>query len=146
VGEHETFRSFFRTVLLGVAVLGAAGTVGAFVLGDALLRAFGSEGSMGRTDIALLAAGSAVFLLALQVAQALVAIKSQGRTIIGWGLGVIAFGLGMFVSDDLILQAVLALLIGSAVAFVSMMVLLYQRLAKTHEQIVLSDNPQFILE
>lgn len=146
VGEHETFRSYFRTVLVGVAVIGGLGTIAAFAMGDFLLRLFGSEGSMGRTDIALLAAGSAVFLLALQAAQALVAVNRQARTIVGWGAGVIGFGLGMFVSGDLIGQAVYALLIGSAVAFVAMMALLYTGLGNVNQEIELSDTPQFVLE
>lgn len=132
VDDSAGFRSYFKVVFVGVAAIGLAGVLGAWALGDELLKLFGSDTPLGRTEIALLAAGNAVFLLATQAAQGLVAINNHSRTVIGWAVGLVGFGVGMLLTGDLVMQAVMALLVGSAFALIAMLILLVDRLRLAH--------------
>lgn len=119
--SHDDFRTALREICLVVALLGILGTIGAMLLGDIALRAFGSDYPLQRHHIALLAAGNAMFLLAIAVSQALIALKHQAKTVIGWASGVIVMVAITVFSFDVLLRVEFALLLGAFTSFVVMM-------------------------
>jgi hypothetical protein len=91
----------------------------------------GKEFVMQHRTMGLLAAGSGFYMLALAIAQAVIALGGHGDQALGWLSGIIAFFFTVrFVSDDLYLRVELALLIGSFVAFVVMGAMLFRRLGE----------------
>jgi O-antigen/teichoic acid export membrane protein len=128
-GELTEFRAGLRRLLVVVGVVGVVGTVGALVLGPlAIDIVYGAELS-GRT-LAMLALGSACYMVALSLAQAVIALKGHAYVAIGWVIGVGAFALGVWLSsDDLFRRVEIALLVSSAAAMVTFAIVLRQRLA-----------------
>ena len=87
-GKHDDFRAGLKKLLMiviGVGVLGvvAGATVGP-IAGEIL---FGEKFNLGNVDLGLLAAGSALFILALTLAQALIALLGHGRVLAAWCIG-----------------------------------------------------------
>ena len=87
-GKHDDFRAGLKKLLVivvGVGVLGvvAGATIGP-IAGEIL---FGEKFNLGNVDLGLLAAGSALFILALTLAQALIALLGHGRVLAAWCLG-----------------------------------------------------------
>lgn len=136
VGEHGGFSRAFRRVMTMVAVLGVLGTVGAFVLGPQALRLFGSDTGLPRADITLLAAGNAAFLLCMTTSQALIALKGQSSTVLGWATGVVAFAVLAILPGDILRRVEIALLVGAAVSLVTMLGLLVRRLQRVRANAV----------
>ena len=77
--------------MLVVVGVGVVGTVGAFVLGPWALNTMYDADLSGRT-LAMLSLSSAVFMLALATAQAVIALKGHALVALGWAVGVVAFG------------------------------------------------------
>jgi O-antigen/teichoic acid export membrane protein len=126
--EHGGFRTALREICLAVALLGALGTLGALVLGDVALKLFGSDYPLPRRDITLLAAGNAMFLLAITVSQALIALKMQRHTLYGWAAGVAVQSIITVTSFDVLLKVELALLLGATTSFGVMLFFVLRRL------------------
>ena len=87
-GKHNEFRAGIKKLLVivvGVGVIGvvAGATIGPFV-GEIL---FGEKFNLGNVDLGLLAAGSALFILALTLAQGLIALLGHGGRSRGVGIG-----------------------------------------------------------
>ena len=84
----------------------------------------------GRT-LAMLALGSACYMVALSLAQAVIALRGHAYVAIGWVIGVIAFFLGTWLfSDDLFRRVEFGLLVSSVAAMVTFAIVLRQRLAE----------------
>ena len=91
-GQLNDFRVGVKklvVVVTGIAVIGviAAATLGPTV-GEIL---FGSKFKLGNGALAMLAAGSGLFILALTLAQALIALLGHGRALIAWSIGLAMF-------------------------------------------------------
>lgn len=139
-GRHEDFRAGLKKLLvivIGVGVLGvlAGGTIGP-TAGEIL---FGDKFDLGNVDLALLAAGSGLFILALTLAQALIALLGHARALVAWCIGLSTCVIVTVVSsDDLFLRVELGFLAGCAAAAVSMALLLVGRIrAETPESLTL---------
>jgi O-antigen/teichoic acid export membrane protein len=126
--EHGGFRRTLREICMAVALLGVLGTLGALLLGDVALKMFGSDYPLPRRDITLLAAGNALFLLAITVSQALIALKMQRHTLIGWAAGVAVQTIITVMSFDVLLKVELALMSGAATSFALMLFFVLRRL------------------
>jgi O-antigen/teichoic acid export membrane protein len=117
--------------LLGIVVgVGALGIVVGATLGPwAGQLLFGDKFNLSNQDLALLCAGSACFILALTLAQALIALLGHGRALMSWivGLvicvGVMAAG-SSATTSDLFLRSELGYLAGCAAAAVVMAIFL----------------------
>ena len=74
-------------IVVGVGVLGvvAGATIGPTV-GEIL---FGDKFNLDNVDLTLLFLGSAAFILALTLAQALIALLGHGRALIAWAVGLV---------------------------------------------------------
>ena len=90
--------------------------------------AFGADFAVERQDMVLLVGSSAVLMVALSFAQALMACRAQGRMALAWVLGLAAFPLVVALGDDLFLRVELGLLATVSVAASSMAALLIARL------------------
>lgn len=111
------FRQRLYRLLFVVGGIGAAGVVGAFLLGPILIRIlFGADFEIGHVDMALLAASSAAFILAVALGQALIALEGQARVAVGWAAGVVAFLAVVAVGDDVFLRVESGMAAGSFVA------------------------------
>lgn len=118
-GRLIEFRQRLSRLLVSVSVIAVAGVVGAFIFGPTIIRLlFGEDFVIGRTDIALLAASSGAFMLAVALGQALIALSGQSQVAIGWLLGVITFLVVTAMGDDLLFRVELGLVSGSVVAAV----------------------------
>jgi O-antigen/teichoic acid export membrane protein len=131
-GHNEEFRRGMRNLLLvvgGIGVLGVLGgaTLGPFV-GEIL---FGSKFDLGNLDLALLAAGSGMFILALTLSQGLIALSALDRVVYSWVGGVLAFVVVTAVaSQDLFLRVELGSIAGAGTAALMMALMFQARLRR----------------
>lgn len=146
-GDLTEFRRGFRRLMIVVAVVGLAGTIGAFALGPPILDLV-YDGGLDRRTLTLLALGSAVYMVALGTAQAVIALHGHALVGIGWLIGMITFLVGVVVSsDDLYLRVEISLVASSfaalAVFYVSLRRLLASGARADVESIsdALSDRP-----
>src|SRR5581483_11897387 len=99
-GQEEEFKTGFRRLVAVIAGVGVLGVLGALVAGPFVVdRAFDAQ--LGRSDLVLLAAGSAAYMLALAVAQALIALHGQNQVALSWLGSMVAFIVGVVVFSPL---------------------------------------------
>ncbi len=128
-GRHDDFRSGLRKLILVVLGIGALGVIGGFTLGPwAGGVLFGDKFILGHRDLALLAAGSGAFILALTLAQALIALMGHARVTAAFALGIVGFAVVTALGSDLFLRVELGYLAGSLIAAAAMAALLLQRM------------------
>ncbi len=132
-GEREAFRAGLRKLTVAVIVIGAASAIGSAVLGPWAVRTFfGSDFQLDARDMALLGFGSAVYMLALTLGQALIALEHHGRYALAWVVGVVAFLIVVVIGgSDVLLRAELAYAVGSTVTLIAMTLLLWRPLRET---------------
>jgi O-antigen/teichoic acid export membrane protein len=126
-GRHDEFRSGLRRLMGIVVAIAVAGTIGAFVLGPLAGKILFKDFTMGAGGLALLAAGSGMFIIALTMAQALMALGGHRITAMAWGLGVVVSMLTMVFVGPLELRVDLGFLIGSLTVAVAMGIGLMRR-------------------
>ncbi len=127
-GELVEFRSGLKRVMLIVIAVGASGTLGALVLGSWAIEIVYDAQLSGRT-LAMLAASSAVYMLALATAQAVIALRGHALVALGWGVGVVGFVIGTWLSSDEVFRRIeIGLLVSSAAALFTFAIALRQRL------------------
>jgi O-antigen/teichoic acid export membrane protein len=128
-GQLDEFRRGLRQLATVVVAVGVIGTTGAFVLGPFVLEVVFDADLSGRT-LAMLALGSACYMMALAMAQAVIALKGHAFVSVGWLAGVVAFVLATWLSsDDLFRRVEIGLLVSSIVAMIAFALALRQRLA-----------------
>jgi O-antigen/teichoic acid export membrane protein len=113
--EIAEFRSGFKRLMVLVLGVGVVGTTGAFVLGPFVLdKVFNA--TLSRRTLAMLALGSALYMIALALAQAVIALKGHALVALGWGLGMVTFVLVTWLSSDSLFPRVEIGLVSSSVA------------------------------
>ena len=137
-GRLGDFRAGLRRLLAVVAVLAVLGTIVGYILGPFVVKTMsGPEFVMTHRTMGLLAAGSGFYMMALALAQAVIALGGHRRQLVGWFSGVVALLLTTWLaSDDLYLRVELGLLVGSLVAFAVMGYLLIRRLILSARQAI----------
>ena len=132
-GRLVEFRHVLARLLALVGALGAAAIVACALVGHLVVEmAFGAGFAVGRRDMVLLAASSAVLMIVLALAQALIAQRCQGRMALAWFAGLCAFPVVLAFGGDLFLRVELALLATVVTAMVAMAVLLARRPGLLH--------------
>jgi O-antigen/teichoic acid export membrane protein len=127
-GEFEEFRAGLKRLMLVVLAVGVVGTAGAFVLGPWALRIVYDADLSGRT-LAMLSLSSAVYMLALATAQAVIALQGHALVAAGWVVGVVGFVLGTWWSSDEVFRRIeVGLLVSSLAALVTFVFALRSRL------------------
>ncbi|MFZ1489869.1 MAG: hypothetical protein WAS51_08000 [Ilumatobacteraceae bacterium] len=117
-GDLTEFRQGFRRLMWVVVGVGVLGVTGAFTLGPWALDVV-YEGGIGRRTLTMLALGSALYMVALATAQAVIALHGHALVAIGWTAGMAAFVLVTLVaSDDLFLRVELGLVASSLASLV----------------------------
>jgi O-antigen/teichoic acid export membrane protein len=123
------FKRGLKQLLVLVVSVGALGTIGAFVIGPWVLELV-YEGGIDRRTLTLLAFASALYMLALAIAQAVIALSGHARVALGW-----CAGFGTFVvvawlsSNDLYLRVELALVASSLVSLAIFVASLKQKMS-----------------
>ncbi len=129
-GRLGDFRVSLKRLMVVVLALAVAGTIVGALLGPTVVEIMFRNADLDRRTLALLAAGSGLYMLALACAQALIALGGHRDQAIGWAMGIVALAATTWLaSDDLFFRVELGLLVGSLAAFMTMGVLLLRRLA-----------------
>lgn len=113
--EFDEFRTGFRKLLVIVAAVGAAGIVGGFLLGPWVIEKMYQVELSSRT-LAMLALGSALYMFALALAQAVIALNGHALVGVGWGMGMTAFVIVTWLSSDNLFRRIEYGLVASSVA------------------------------
>lgn len=108
----------FRRALAGlcalVAAVGLMGILAALAVGPEGLRlVFGPQFALSRLDLVLLAASSAVFMLAVVLSQSLVALERHAAPAMAWALGALVVVVVTVVAPGLLLRVELGMLAGT---------------------------------
>ena len=105
-------------LLATVAVVCGVAVVAAPTAGPAAVRVlFGSAFSLARGDLALLAAASSTYIVALVCSQGLIAVAAHRETTLGWLAGVLAFAATIgLAGGGAVTRVEWGLLIGAVVA------------------------------
>jgi O-antigen/teichoic acid export membrane protein len=128
-GELVEFRAGLLRLAYLVIAVGVVGTIGAFILGPFAADVVYEVDLSGRT-LAILALASSFYMLALALAQAVIALKGHALVSLGWGIGVVTFVLVTWLaSDDLFRRIELGLLFSSIAALLAFAIALRARLA-----------------
>lgn len=118
-GEMDEFRIGFRRLLRVVIAVGVIGVVGAFTLGPFAVELL-YDAELSRRTLAVLAAGSACYMLGLAIAQAVLALHGHAQVALGWTVGMVTFVIGTWlVGGEVFRRVELGVLIGSASAMVT---------------------------
>jgi O-antigen/teichoic acid export membrane protein len=127
-GHFADFKQGFRRLMTVVGVVGIGGVLLAATIGPAVLElVFDAE--IGRRTLTLLALGSATYMVALGIAQAVIALHGHAWAAIGWVAGLVTFVVVTLVSSsDLLLRVELGLVAAPAVAMATFSYALHLRL------------------
>jgi O-antigen/teichoic acid export membrane protein len=129
-GERVAFRTGLRKLTIAVVLIGAVAVLGSALLGPWAVRTFfGSDFELGARDMTLLALGSAIYMLALTLGQALIALEQHRRYAFGWTVGVVVFLVAVVAGgSDVLLRAEVAYVAGCIAALLTMTALLWRPL------------------
>lgn len=120
-GRHDDFSRGLLRLVTVVGAFAVAGILGVAVVGPTVLELlFGQEFGLARNHLVYLASASASYMLAMTVAQALIALRAQSRVAAAWLAGFATFALVAAVSPGLLERAERGLLAGSVVALAVM--------------------------
>ncbi len=128
-GELVEFRAGMKRLSIVVVAVGVVGTLGAFILGPIAIELV-YDAELGGRTLAVLALASAVYMMALAIGQAVIALKGHALVALGWAIGVVTFVLVTWLaSDDLFRRIELGLLFSSITALIAFSFALRARLA-----------------
>lgn len=115
-GDLVEFRNGFRRLMQVVILVGVVGTAGSFAFGPPLLKIVYDD-VLNRSSLTMLALGSALYMVALATAQAVIALNGHALVGLGWLLGMITFvGCTWLASNDLYRRVEIGLVASSLVA------------------------------
>jgi O-antigen/teichoic acid export membrane protein len=115
-GALDDFVKGFRKLLMLVLAVSVIAVVGAFLLGPFVVRVF-FDSELSRRTLTLLALSSALYMIALALAQAIIALRGHAKVAAGWFVGMMAFIAVVAVpADDLLFRVESALVAGSLAA------------------------------
>jgi O-antigen/teichoic acid export membrane protein len=118
MGAQNEFVRGFRRLLTLVLAVGGAAIVGSFLLGPFVVKVF-FDSDLSRRTLTLLALSSALYMVALALAQAIIALRGHSWVAIGWALGLSTFLVVVAIpNNDLLLRVEVALVAGSLGAMI----------------------------
>lgn len=119
LGDHAGFARATVRLSAALLVLTVTSVVVSATLGPAAIRlAFGPEFALGGGDLAMLAAGAGLFMVATVAAHASIALEGRGAVARGWVAGLLAAAATLASADDLLWRVELAMVVGVSVALV----------------------------
>lgn len=123
-GDLGEFRNGLKRLLVLIGAVGLIGVVTTYTFGSQVLN-FVYEGRIDRRTLTMLALSSALYMVAVAIAQAVIALRGHARAAMGWALGFLTFVVVAWLSSsDLYLRVELALVGSSLVALASFVVAL----------------------
>jgi O-antigen/teichoic acid export membrane protein len=126
--ELGEFRSGFKKLMKIVVAVGVIGIVGAYLVGPFVIEKM-YDATLSNRTMAMLALGSALYMAALAMAQAVIALKGHALVALGWGIGMASFVLVTWLSsDDLFKRIEFGLVASSFAAMVAFAVSLRVKL------------------
>lgn len=129
MGEMDEFRAGFARLMKLVLIVGAIGVTGAWFIGPTIVE-FLYEATLTRRTLAVLALGSACYMIGLALAQAVLALHGHALVALGWTTGMVMFVLTTAVFDAEVFRRVeIGLLVGSGSAMVVFWLALRHKLA-----------------
>ena len=115
-GLYDDFRQGFRRLMQVVVGVGVIGVILAFTIGPTVLDIV-FNAHVGRRTLTMLALGSGMYMVALGIAQAVIALHGHAWAAAGWIAGLATFiCVTAVASHDLLLRVELGLVAGSLVA------------------------------
>ena len=127
-GRHDDFKTGLRQLMVIVCGIAALGTGAAFIVGVPLGKVLFPPFDISAFDLTLLVAGNGLFIIALTIAQALIALHGHRAAAVAWGAGFIAFAILAASIQDLALRVELGFLVGTAVTTLVMSLALRTRM------------------
>src|SRR5258708_1881800 len=116
-GKHDDFRTGMRRLIAVVLVLCTTGIVAATLIGPwAGQKLFASKWNLHNRDMFLLTLAATTFIVALTLAQGLIALKAYRESAFGWIVGIIGFVVAVALGHDLILRNEIGFLTGGSAA------------------------------
>ncbi|HET6625706.1 MAG TPA: hypothetical protein VFG63_04915 [Nocardioidaceae bacterium] len=120
-GRHGSFHRQLRLIITVVSGLGSLGVLGALLLGpEVLTLLFGQEFEMPRRDLTLLAVSSAIYMVALALQPAVIALAEHRGNAMSWMIGLAVFGLALLLPASTFLRVELALIAGAVAVTTSL--------------------------
>ena len=113
--ELAEFRAGFRKLMLIVLAVGVFGTLAAYVLGPIVLEKV-FKADLTNQTMAMLALASALYMVALAMAQAVIALRGHALVALGWGIGMAAFMITTWLSSDELFRRIEIGLLASSIA------------------------------
>lgn len=140
-GKIREFRQGLTRLVFVVVVASAVGVVIALTVGPTIGRAlFGEKFTLSGPGLAALTAGCCLVVIALTLAQALIALRRYALTAMAWVAGMLAFGLVMWLVDvDVFTRAEIAFVAGGGIAVIWMAIASWiglRDLMTSHELVV----------
>jgi O-antigen/teichoic acid export membrane protein len=133
-GKHDDFRVGMKRLIVIVVGLCFAGVIGATLVGPTLGdKLFPSKWTLGYRDMFLLTLGATMFIIALTLAQGLIALKSYKQNAIAWILGIVSFMIPVALitgESNLLLRNELGFVAGGFVAAFFMAIFLTLRMRR----------------
>jgi O-antigen/teichoic acid export membrane protein len=121
-GRHDDFRRGITRLLAVVVGIAVLGTVGAATLGPTVGKILFKDFTLDAKGLALLAAGSGAFIIALTLAQALMALGGYRLMVASWAAGLAVCVAIMATVSDLEMRVEVGFLVGALVAALGMFV------------------------
>jgi O-antigen/teichoic acid export membrane protein len=117
-GALDDFVRGFRKLLMLVLVVSVVAVVGAFLVGPFVVKVF-FDSDLSRRTLTLLALSSSLYMIALALAQAVIALRGHAKVAAGWAIGMATFiAVAAIPNDDLLFRVEIALVAGSLGALV----------------------------
>lgn len=128
-GQHDQFRALLNRLLVLVLAIGISGVLASLVLGKTVGKLiFNTKWTLENSELALLAAGAAAYIVAFTLAQGLIALKAYSKLTMGWFVGAVGFMAVMPFGEDIFLRAQVAFLVSSLLAAIMITYLLFKEM------------------
>jgi len=112
-GALDDFVRGFRKLLMLVLAVSVVAVVGAFLVGPFVVKVF-FDSDLSRRTLTLLALSSSLYMIALALAQAVIALRGHAKVAAGWAIGMATFiAVAAIPNDDLLFRVEIALVAGS---------------------------------
>lgn len=116
-GRFHEFRSRLGRLVAVVVTIGGLGTLAAAIVGPTVVRLmFGDDYAVDGPDLALLALAMGLFMVAVSLGQALIALSGQVWVAVGWATGAVLFVVATAMGSDLFFRVEVGLVVGSGSA------------------------------
>ncbi|MER6198270.1 hypothetical protein ABT234_12995 [Streptomyces sp. NPDC001586] len=122
-GDRVAFWAMLRRIAMVVAALGLLGGVPATVLGPWLIEVlFGTEDPvLGNFDFFLLSAGTAAYMFAMVLGQALMVFKRHNLQLLSWALGTAVLVGITLIPGDVAVRVIVAYALGATATVLAML-------------------------